>query len=90
MSLMLTGLTFMLESIIKGGRTYRSMGVQRLARSKRSRTYIGTNVQKLAAVEEAIALGKHITRLKNLVEDIEKQAAHQARRVLQCSYDRHA
>ena len=47
---------------------------------KRSRTYIGTNVQKIAAVEEAIAYGRRITQLRGLIDSIEERARHEARR----------
>lgn len=50
---MLADLTFMLESIIKGGRTYRPMGVQRLAREA---SLIPINHQQLHAAVPSLTL----------------------------------
>lgn len=48
----------------------------------RSRTYIGTNVEKIAMAEEAIARGRRVTQLKSSIETIEAYAHSYARDLL--------
>lgn len=48
----------------------------------RSRTYIGTNVEKIAMAEEAITRGRRVTQLKSSIEAIEVYARSYARTLL--------
>jgi hypothetical protein len=62
----------------KGQYAYLHLSLQQ---GGRSRTYIGTNANRIASVEEAIVRGEKVSELKVLIKSIEEQARRQARRV---------
>jgi hypothetical protein len=49
---------------------------------ERSRTYIGTSVEKIASAEEAVTRGRRVTQLKSSIETIEAYARSYARGLL--------
>lgn len=56
---------------------------------ERSRTYIGTSVEKIALAEEAVTRGRRVTQLKNSIEAIETYARGYARGLLRAGQRYH-
>lgn len=56
---------------------------------QRTKTYIGTNVEKIAVAEDAITRGKRVTQLKISIEAIEAYARSYARDLLKPSQRHH-